>query len=138
STETTGGPHFFSIRTARPRGPRVTLTDRASVRTPRRTASWASWERTIFFALTKPPRSCAQRSCPCFSRFEDGLESRRLYPFEPVVPGEGEPSGQERGESFQVLEVPSDGVDGAKGHAAGPGEVTEALGAAIGQDGGHG
>src|SRR5688572_28899739 len=64
STETIGAPHFFSRSTARPRGPRVTLTARASCLTPRRIASRASWSNAILFAvigsLQKSPSSRQQ------------------------------------------------------------------------------
>src|SRR5436190_11355457 len=50
-----GAPHFFSRSTARPRGPRVTLTARASCFTPRRMASRASWSNAILLAAMASP-----------------------------------------------------------------------------------
>src|SRR5688572_18849954 len=57
STETIGAPHFFSRSTARPRGPRVTFTARASCFTPRRIASRASWSNAILLAAMASPFS---------------------------------------------------------------------------------
>src|SRR6185503_8363902 len=50
-----GAPHFFSRSTARPRGPSVTLTARASCFTPRRIASRASWSNMIRLAAISSP-----------------------------------------------------------------------------------
>src|SRR6185503_17209945 len=50
-----GAPHFFSRSTARPRGPSVTLTARASCFTPRRIASRASWSNAILLAAMASP-----------------------------------------------------------------------------------
>src|SRR6185295_17529368 len=55
STLTIGAPHFFSRSTARPRGPSVTLTARASCFTPRRIASRASWSNAILLADMASP-----------------------------------------------------------------------------------
>src|SRR5262249_21358345 len=50
----------FSRSTARPRGPRVTLTARASCFTPRRMASRASWSNAILLAaIFSPSFSCS-------------------------------------------------------------------------------
>src|SRR5205085_9245358 len=47
---TVGEPKDFSSTTFRPDGPSVTLTARASLETPRRIASRASWSNAILFA----------------------------------------------------------------------------------------
>ena len=48
SLVTSGLPNDFSMMTLRPRGPRVTLTARASCLTPSRMRSRASWSYAIF------------------------------------------------------------------------------------------
>jgi len=63
SLVTVGAPKDFSITTLRPRGPRVTLTARASFLTPSRIASRASWSNASFLAaiLTHLPRGASGR-----------------------------------------------------------------------------
>src|SRR5438270_8080144 len=51
SLVTVGEPNDFWMMTFRPLGPRVTLTARASLATPRRMASRASWSNAICLAL---------------------------------------------------------------------------------------
>src|SRR5262249_42617619 len=51
SLVTVGEPKDFWMMTLRPLGPRVTLTARASLATPRRIASRASWSNAICLAL---------------------------------------------------------------------------------------
>src|SRR4051794_10105307 len=50
SLVTVGEPKLFWRMTLRPLGPRVTLTARASLETPRRIASRASWSNAICLA----------------------------------------------------------------------------------------
>src|SRR5437867_3697809 len=56
SLVTVGEPKLFWRMTLRPLGPSVTLTARASLPTPRRMASRASWSNAICLAAILPPR----------------------------------------------------------------------------------
>src|SRR3954447_13580017 len=59
SLVTVGEPKLFCRMTLRPLGPSVTLTARASLDTPRRIASRASWSNAICFAaILSPSAEC--------------------------------------------------------------------------------